>query len=84
VTGTAAIREALLGFLALKPLISLETRLLSRADNLALLSSRWVLKSTGPDGQRTEATGTSTEVARQQSDGTWRFIIDTPWGLEWT
>lgn len=26
--------------------------------------------------------GQSVEVARRQADGTWLFVIDTPWGLE--
>jgi hypothetical protein len=28
--------------------------------------------------------GHSVEVARRQGDGTWLFVIDTPWGLEST
>ena len=35
---------------------------------------------TGPDGQRVSLTGQSADVLRLQSDGSWRFVIDNPWG----
>jgi ketosteroid isomerase-like protein len=81
VSGTAAIREALTGFLSLKPRISLEPRVLGNNGEVALISSKWSLKGTGPDGSAVDLGGESTEVVRKQADGTWKFIIDSPWGL---
>jgi uncharacterized protein (TIGR02246 family) len=81
VSGHAAIRDALNGFLALKPSISLTPRVLGNAGDIALVSSEWVLKGTGPDGKPVELTGTSAEVVRRQADGTWKFVVDSPWGL---
>lgn len=81
VSGTAAIREALTGFLALKPSISLKPRILGNAGDVALVSSAWVLEGTGPDGKPVALTGTSAEVVRRQADGTWKFVVDSPWGL---
>jgi uncharacterized protein (TIGR02246 family) len=83
VNGTAAIREAIAGFLSLKPTITLDTRVLGEADGIALMTSRWRLRGTGPDGAAVELAGDSVEVVRRQPDGSWRFVIDTPYGLGW-
>jgi uncharacterized protein (TIGR02246 family) len=81
VAGTDAIREALDGFLKLKPTITLQPRVLGDTGDLAMVSSRWDLKGTGPDGNALTLSGDSLEVVRKQPDGTWKFIIDSPWGL---
>ena len=81
VSGTAAIREALNGFLALKPVITLRPKVLGNSGDVALISSSWELKGTGPDGKPMELTGSSAEVVRKQADGTWKFVVDSPWGL---
>ena len=79
VTGKPAIREALLGFLALKPRIHLETTSIFEGDpNLALLECRWVLEGTGPDGSPVRITGTSREVVRRHANGNWLYVIDDP------
>jgi uncharacterized protein (TIGR02246 family) len=83
VNGAAAIREAIAGFLSLKPTIALDTKVLGEADGIALMTSRWRLRGTGPDGAAVELTGDSAEVARRQPEGSWRFVIDTPYGLGW-
>ena len=80
-SGTAAIRGALGGFLGLKPTFDwLETKPAIRAGDLALLHSRWTLSGTGPDGRPLDLSGTTADVVRRQSDGTWLFAIDNPWG----
>ena len=81
VAGTAAVREALAGFLSLKPTIRLSTRVVGDAGEVALLSSRWTLKGTAPDGSAVDLSGESAEVVRRQPDGTWKFLVDNPWGL---
>ena len=81
VTGTAAIREAVAGFLALKPNISLTPRVLANTGEVAMVSSKWKLKGTAPDGSAVDLAGESVEIVRRQADGTWKFIIDSPWGL---
>ena len=80
-TGSKAIREALSGFLAMKPTISMKSRVLAAAGDVALTSAKWELTGMGPDGDRLTMTGESIEVARRQRDGSWLFLIDTPWGL---
>lgn len=84
VTGTAAIREALGGFIAAKAKVRLQTKVLAKSGELALATSKWQLDATGPDGKPMRMGGESVEVARRQGDGSWRFAIDTPWGLEWS
>ena len=81
VSGTAAIREAVAGFLALKPNISLSPRVLANIGDIAMVSSKWKLKGTAPDGNPVDLAGESVEIVRRQADGTWKFIIDSPWGL---
>ncbi len=80
-SGTAAIREALGGFLGLKPTFDwLETKPAVRSDDLALLHDPWTLSGTAPDGSPVNLSATTADVVRRQADGTWRFVIDNPWG----
>lgn len=83
VTGTQAIREALRGLVATNPTLTLDVKTLARTRDVALTSARWEFTGTRPDGSPTKSTGHSVEVSRLQADGTWRFVIDNPWGLEW-
>jgi uncharacterized protein (TIGR02246 family) len=82
VSGTKAIREALGGFLAMKPRITLDVKKLAETGGIALTTAKWVLEGTGPDGTPVKMEGQSAEVARQQPDGTWLFAIDNPHGLQ--
>ena len=82
VAGIEAIREALAGFIAGKPKMSLSPRVVSRTADLALLTSKWALTMTGPDGKSTQMAGQSIEVVRRGSDGNWRFAIDLPFGID--
>jgi uncharacterized protein (TIGR02246 family) len=84
VTGAQSIREALQGFIAMKPTLTiLEAKTVMQTGEIALNSSKWRLTGTGPDGRPTTMDGHSAEVARRQADGTWRMVIDSPWGLQW-
>ena len=77
-TGLAAIREALGGFLALKPRLTIAVSQVVEAGDLALLSSRWSLQGTAPDGSPVQLAGQGAEVVRRQADGSWKFVIDNP------
>jgi len=84
VTGTQAIREALRGFVGMKPTLTiLESKTLVHAGDTALTAARWRLTGTGPDGHPVNMNGESAEVCRRQADGTWRLVIDEPWGNWW-
>ncbi len=80
VTGTEAIRQAMSGFIAMKPKLVLEDVKAVRSGDIALLYSRWFMTGTGPDGNSVNMSGRGREVVRRQRDGTWRFIIDDPNG----
>jgi uncharacterized protein (TIGR02246 family) len=81
VNGTAAIRDALLGFLALKLPISLERKRVLAKGEVALVSSTWSISGAGPDGSAVNLGGNTTEVVRRQSDGSWRYVIDDPFSV---
>lgn len=78
--GHAAIREALNGFLAMKPTLIPEKKTLVAADDIALSVVRWTLNGTGPDGAPARMDGVTSDVLRRQADGKWLFVIDNPWG----
>jgi len=80
VHGIDAIRESLAQFISGKPKISLKPRLNTYTSDLAIVSATWELSMTGSDGKPVSMTGQSVEVMRRQSDGTWRFVIDLPFG----
>ena len=79
--GPAAIRESLRWFLDRGGKITLDTKLVVRVGDLAFLANRWSLTgATMPDGSPAELGATTAEVARQQPDGTWLYVIDNAWG----
>ena len=80
VVGTAGIRAALAGFIAMKPVIRTNGRLVAQTGDLALLANDWTLDVTGQDGKRTTMTGGAIEIARRQKDGRWLFAMDMPYG----
>jgi uncharacterized protein (TIGR02246 family) len=81
VHGTAAIRGALAGFVAAKPKMSATARTLAHSGDVALVSTEWQLEVDGPDGKRANMSGRSVEVVRRQADGSFRFVIDFPFGV---
>jgi uncharacterized protein (TIGR02246 family) len=78
VTGTAPLRAALDGFLALKGRMSIETRAVVLAGDLAQTHGQWTLSGTAPDGSPLQMAGRNTEVLRRQPDGSWLCVIDNP------
>lgn len=81
--GLPAIRQAFQAFLASKPRIKLQTKFAIRMGDLALLRSLWTVTGTDPSGQPLEPTGhSSVEIVRRQADGTWRYVIDHPFGAD--
>ena len=82
--GRAAIRSALGGFLGQKGdlIIEIKTAGMIRAGDIALLRSRWSLSGQGRDGKPVALTHNSVEVVRRQADGSWRYLIDNPFGAD--
>ncbi|HSH54036.1 MAG TPA: DUF4440 domain-containing protein [Methylotenera sp.] len=80
VTGLAAIRETLRGFMELEN-AQFTTELkafINTEESLALVRGTWSAIAKGPDGKPVPITGNNAEVVRRQPDGTWRFVIDHP------
>jgi uncharacterized protein (TIGR02246 family) len=78
--GTAAVREALAQFFALRPQLAMKASRIIVAGDVALALTQWTLEGHGPDGP-IHMTGTATDVLRRHADGGWRVAIDNPWGI---
>jgi uncharacterized protein (TIGR02246 family) len=60
--------------------MTLETRAVTTSDvGLSLLHGAWVIEPAQTLQGASGTAGISTEVARRQSDGTWLFVIDSPY-----
>ena len=81
-TGKDAIRAVMEAFVALKPSLDLEVLNITRSGDVALLRSRWSLTGTDPEGNPVEISGNGVEVVRQQPNGEWLFVIDSPYGAD--
>jgi uncharacterized protein (TIGR02246 family) len=81
-TGLDAIRENNAGVIALKPkfTIAFITATLSGDGSLATNRMKAELEFTKPDGQLVKTNVDTLEVLRKQADGSWRYIIDDPYG----
>ena len=76
------IRESLRGFIDMNGKLDLKVKRVLRASDLALVTTEWSFSGTGSNGKRVDMTTKSADVLRQQPDGTWRFVIDNPWGTD--
>ncbi|MCH7735692.1 MAG: nuclear transport factor 2 family protein [Chloroflexi bacterium] len=80
VSGTDALTEVLGTFTSMGLSGEIETKFISQSGDIALMSSEWSLSGKDPDGNDLSFQGISWEVARQQEDGAWKYVIDNPWG----
>jgi ketosteroid isomerase-like protein len=76
VSGKAAVREVLQGFLAMGGTMSVLSAAAIPNGDLALTHSKWRLEVAGTDPME----AVTAEVVRRQRDGSWRYIIDNPFG----
>src|SRR5215470_1717902 len=76
------IRGALSGFIAMNGVLDLEVTRVLEVDDLALVIGIWSFNGTGPDGEPVQLTARNADVLRRQTDGSWRFVIDNPWGTD--
>jgi ketosteroid isomerase-like protein len=80
--GLSGIHDGLAGFIAMKGTLDLHVTRVLEAGGLALVAGAWSFAGTGPDGQPVSLSGHNADVLRRQSDGSWRFVIDNPWGTD--
>ena len=79
--GAPGIRGALTGFISMNGKLDLEVTRVLEVDDLALVVGEWSFDGTGPDGEPVRLASRNADVLRRQADGTWRFVIDNPWGV---
>ena len=82
VNGTAGIRQALEGFMTLKPTLTIESQQIVQAGDIAQFCAKWSLKGIDPTGTAVQLGGRSSSILRRQSNGRWLFLIDNPWGTD--
>ena len=80
VQGLENIKQALMGFLALKLPIQLTVRRTYESGDVGLCVADWSIAGKGPDGKDVKLGGTSAEVVRKTSGGNWVYVIDSPYG----
>jgi uncharacterized protein (TIGR02246 family) len=79
------IRQSLRGFTDMKNgKLDLKVKRVLQTSDLALVTSEWSFSGTGPDGKlvNISAKKSADVLRRQQADGSWRFVIDNPWGTD--
>jgi len=77
-----SIGQSLRSFIDLKGKLELRVKRVIQASDLALVIGEWSFSGTGPDGNPVKMAAKNADVLRQQDDGTWRFVIDNPWGTD--
>jgi uncharacterized protein (TIGR02246 family) len=80
--GLGGIRDALGGFVAMNGKLDLEVSRVLQAGDLALVVGEWSFTGTGPGVEPVTLAARNADVLRRQADGTWRFVIDNPWGTD--
>ena len=80
--GPAGVRGSLAAFLAMKGTLDLKVTRVLEAGGLAFVAGVWSFTGTGPDGKPMTLTGRNGDVLRRQADGSWRFVVDNPWGTD--
>ena len=77
-----SVRQSLRNFIDLKGKLDLKVKRVIQASDLALVTTEWSFSGTGPDNNPVNIASKSADVLRKQADGTWRFVIDNPWGTD--
>jgi uncharacterized protein (TIGR02246 family) len=81
--GLAGVRESLTGFIEMRGKLDLKVVRVLEAGGLALVVGEWTFSGTGPDSKPVKLASKNADVLRRQADGSWRFVIDNPWGTEY-
>jgi uncharacterized protein (TIGR02246 family) len=80
VVGRENIRKAFESLVARRGRMTLETRAVVASHlGLAVLHGGWMIQPVEKTESEMATRGLSTEVVREQADGTWLFVIDNPY-----
>ena len=80
VHGHGAIRGVFADFMALDAVYEVADQEVHAAGGVALLSARWTVSGKAPDGSDVALGGRTADVLRREPDGTWLYVIDSPFG----
>ena len=80
--GLKNIRQSLQDFISMNGNLESQVKGVIQTSNLALVNTIWSFEGMGPDGKPVNISGRATDLLRQQSDGSWRIVIDNPWGTD--
>ena len=80
--GLGGIRDALGGFVAMNGKLDLEVSRVLEVGDLALVVGDWSFSGTDLQGAPVKLAARNADVLRRQGDGSWRFVIDNPWGTD--
>jgi ketosteroid isomerase-like protein len=80
--GLAGIRSALADVIAMKGKLNLKVTRVLQASDLTLVIGAWSFSGTGQGGEPMKLAAKSADVLRRQPDGSWRLVIDNPWGTD--
>ena len=75
-----ALRETLAEFMAMKPQLQIDKSVTITAGDTVSNLVNWTLRGTGPDGSAVVIEGSGFDVMQRQADGSWKMVIDSPWG----
>jgi uncharacterized protein (TIGR02246 family) len=79
--GTGEIRRALQSLIDSRVALAIEVMQAITASDITFVVSAWSVAATATDGTANPvARGEGTDVMRRQSDGSWRFLVDNPYG----
>jgi len=78
VSGPAKFEEAIKAILSIKGKMEIKTVYCMVAGDIALGRSEWSIT----DGSEVKISAKGIEVMKQQSDGTWKIVIDQAFGAE--
>lgn len=79
--GETEIRVALRSLIDSGVTLAIEVTQVIPAADIAFVVSAWSVAARGADGMAAKvARGEGTDVMRRQPDGSWRFVIDNPYG----
>ena len=80
VSGAPAIKEYFRALLARNARVLIQNTGTIDAGDVAVLLSDWGMECSGPDGTVVTSQGHTYDVVRRRRDGTWRIVVDNPWG----
>lgn len=78
--GVDAMRPSLDEYMKLEPRLTITKKQVIPSGEVVVTLAVWTMEATAPDGSPIRAEGRGFDVMRRQPDGSWKMIVDSPWG----